>query len=122
MPHERIQHGKIFVVSPRPEDSPNPPSIDDTEAREWTPGEVISENQVLREEPSLDVFWNRDGEYVQVAIEAPSYWWKKFMEGRVDDPQILSFSAFTNVLTRKEINHMIRILRRARDAAYGSDE
>lgn len=69
--------------------------------------EVPQERQFL-----VQVSWSKEAEYVQVAtgyrdpvtFESNSEeWW------------------FTN-LGRREINNLIRVLRRARDQAYGRDE
>lgn len=77
---------------------------------------------VMREEPSLDVSWNREAGWVQVAFDAPRDWWDRFYSAVVGSPEQHHMTAYTDVLTRTELNHMIRTLRRARDAAYGADE
>lgn len=90
---------------------------------EYHPGDDALPDATFREEPSLEVSWNRDGSWVQVAYVAPTDWWDRFM---ADDPNGVHGpkyrTAYTDVLTRQEINNLIRTLRRARDAAYGSDE
>jgi len=67
------------------------------------------------QEPSLTVAWNRDMEWVQVQLIAEPETWGFLAEDNCP-------TATSNVLSRKELNHLIRTLRRARDAAYGSDE
>jgi len=94
MPRERIKHGHESRVV---YDGDNP---------------VAGESAM----PSLDVSWSREPTgWVQIGIDAPT----DFLAGIIRDG---ATSVWTDVLDRREINHMIRTLRRARDAAYGSDE
>lgn len=72
-----------------------------------------------RTNPALHVCWMPDM-HVQVAFEAdPSY--LHVALGAVNEPDGRT-SMYTDVLTRTEINRLIKMLRRARDAAYGRDE
>jgi hypothetical protein len=123
MPRQRVKHGDLFIIEEADRDMSYPPSDDGKTYKPYIPGvDVLKPDQVLREEPSLDVHWNRDGEYVQIAIDAPTDWWKRFWDSHKDDKEVIAFSAFTDRLTRREINDLIKTLRRARDAAYGADE
>lgn len=128
MPRERIQHGKMYVDEPDIEpteaidgNSGQPAGVFAHVVREFIPGETLPPGTIVREHPSLDVTWNREVGYVQVSIEAPVDWWDRFHESRTRDEQS-HYAAYTEVMDRREINHMIRTLRRARDAAYGADE
>lgn len=56
----------------------------------------------------LSVVWGRDSQSIQVALD------RGIVGGKYT-------TLFSDVLTRNEVNKMIRVLRRARDAAYGSD-
>ncbi|WP_280389820.1 hypothetical protein [Nocardia wallacei] len=56
---------------------------------------------------SLDVHWGRDT-FVQLGVARD--------EGKQGS------SLWSESLTRDQINHLIRVLRRARDQAYGRDE
>ena len=87
-------------------------------------GGNVPANAILREMPSVDVTWNRDSSYVQLSIEAPRDWWDRFNDtySQANSPDLHSYAVFSEVLDRREINHLIRTLRRARDAAYGADE
>lgn len=90
--------------------------------RPYIVGEILPEGSGIREDPSLDVSWNRQGN-VQVSIEAPTDWWERFEQARVGEKSDRThYAAFTSTLSRQDINDMIRVLRRARDAAYGADE
>ena len=71
-----------------------------------------------RQNPDLSVNWNREGEWVQVAIVVDAEYLAEYLSTSKDT----RLSIPTEVLTRQQINHLIRTLRRARDAAYGSDE
>lgn len=78
-------------------------------------GNLIEDQQVP--DPTLQVKWNRDGAggidgWVQVQFEMNETYTKNYIGEQVTSDR----------LSRKEINHLIRTLRRARDAAYGSDE
>ena len=67
------------------------------------------------EQPSLLVKWFHDPADVQVQIDvSPEYLAQLAGDGGV--------TVSSGILTRGEINHMIKTLRRARDAAYGADE
>lgn len=122
MPKERVHHGSMYLFKKQEPVEGQPPSEDDMVGTLWHPGDPQPEGTVLREEPSLDVYWNRDGEWVQVAIDAPTDWWDRFWKDKQENKLITASSVFVEALSRQEINHMIRTLRRARDAAYGSDE
>lgn len=122
MPRERVHHGAILARIPEP-------NADGSEVeysmKRYTPGDDLPEGSTVHEEPSLEVSWNRDGEWVQVAFVAPREWFEKALADtaeHVDPHGPAIFTAYTNVLTRAELNHMIRTLRRARDTAYGADE
>ena len=103
---------------------PVAPGLLESAGRPYFPGEPQPENTILREEPSLDVVWRREdvGGWVQIGLDAPRDWWERFIASYEGSPEQHHFSAWTAVMDRRQINHMIRTLRRARDAAYGSDE
>lgn len=60
-------------------------------------------------EPFLHVGWTKDGEHVEVATQQGG------------DYKVGERPGFFVQLGRGEINDLIRSLRRARDAAYGTD-
>lgn len=93
MPHERITHLEVH-----PNAAPG--------------GEPTAERYY---EPELRVQWERDNQYVQLHLEAPPEHWAQLGNGGVS-------TAPSQVLDRRQVNHLIRTLRRARDAAYGADE
>lgn len=127
MPRERIQHGKLYVEDNTIESTPIISGTgEDTglrahALREYRPGEELEVGNKITEMPSLDITWRGDPGWVQVSIEAPSDWWDRFEESRKESDQS-HYGVFTDVLTRDEINKMIRTLRRARNAVFGSDE
>lgn len=109
MPREQINH-------PRPR-SEEEPSITGkpTYARRGTAGTSC--------EPTVHVSWlahPQTGGWVQVAFEADSNYFEFVMQN--PDAEDGRTTAYSPVLTRHEINRMIRALRRARDQAYGKDE
>lgn len=96
MPRERIQHGT--------------PAYETEEA-----ADIGS--------PALDVEWTREPTgHVQVAIEMSREQWLRNAETLQADEQVTRRAIYTDSLSRHEINHLIKTLRRARDAAYGRDE
>lgn len=93
-----------------------------------------------RERAHVHVGWNKVGEWVQVSLAvSPQYARfgidqaaaeaKRFYAGRddmqVDEDTFVAMQPvklFSDSLTRTEINDLIRVLRRARDQAFGRDE
>lgn len=74
-------------------------------------------------DPVLLVSWqaNPDHEgHVQVALSNPQSYLKSAMGSAVTSDQDIEL--FTPVLNRDQLNRLIRVLRRARDQAYGRDE
>ncbi len=126
MPRERVHHGKLYVDEPNVEpglvtDSGRPAGVAAHAMRVYQPGEILAEGEKIREKPSLDDNWRRDPGWVQLSIEAPADWWDQFAEGR-DNVEQSHYAVFTDILTREELNNLIRTLRRARNAAFGEDE
>ncbi|QGZ16705.1 hypothetical protein PBI_DEWDROP_57 [Microbacterium phage Dewdrop] len=137
MPRERIQHGELLI-------GPAKDVVTDPEAEgfdkerleraarrsgvEYHPGvEALSDDERIYEQQSLDVVWHRDGGWVQLQIEAPPEWFEKALDEQAwkSDPNAgppMHQAVLTGVLDRRQINHLIKTLRRARDAAYGADE
>lgn len=72
------------------------------------------------EEPSLHVNWDNDG-LVQVSINMTTDRIKRWSE-HLNDAAVSHSAFYTPILTRTEINKLIRTLRIARDKAYGRDE
>lgn len=97
MPRETVVHGTEYRHT---EATPNGSSVEN------------------RQNPDLNLNWNRDGEWVQLAVTVD----RRYLEDLLLGPVADRVSIPTEVLTRQQINHLIRTLRRARDAAYGSDE
>lgn len=67
--------------------------------------------------PATLVSWSRDGEYVQLAtvIQAGTTGALQPVEAEVDQGLFMD-------LDRRSINALMRVLRRARDQAFGADE
>jgi peptidoglycan hydrolase-like protein with peptidoglycan-binding domain len=83
--------------------------------------------------PNLEVVWTRKEEYnvsvpagedpegwVQIGIDLDKVDLMDYM--RYDDDSVTAKTFYTDKLTRHQINELIRVLKRARNAAYGSDE
>lgn len=119
MPKERVQHGELRLRTERPESEESPGGAVEVA---WRPGDPVPEGSMLIERPSIDVTWNREGGWVQIGFEAPRAWWDDFYASYQGSAEQHHFNAWSEVFDRKDLNHMIRTLRRARDAAYGADE
>jgi len=126
VPKERVHHGKLYneskdvvVEAGQPTSKVRIPFDMDSSG---TP-----EGYITRTEPSLDITWNRSG-WVQVSIDFERAQWKRIVEeqdryeAELGENAPMSQAIYTDVLTRAEINNMIKVLRKARDQAYGADE
>lgn len=106
MPREQINRPQFgVVIDPGDPDVPAPV------------GTKIETNPA-----AVHVGWNRAG-WVQVSLEAdPSYF--RFVADNPDGEAVADgrTSAYSPPLGREELNKLIRVLRRARDQAYGRDE
>jgi len=84
-------------------------------------------------EPNLEVIWTRPGDnqgpvqvgedqegWVQVGLDLDMVDLKDKM--RYDDETVTAKTFYTDKLTRRQINDLIRTLKRARAAAFGEDE
>lgn len=120
MPRERVHHGKLYVEIDLQKTSDQPQGV---EIREYDPNDKsIPKDAKVSEEPSLDVTWSRDQGYVQVSIDMSREQWLTNTKQLEDDPNVIKRAIYTDGLSRQEINHLIRTLRRARDSAFGADE
>ena len=146
MPRERVHHGRLLIGPALDPKTGEPRRVQmqnaegtvgemvtvgvERSGQEYKPGvtESLSDDERIYEQPSLDVTWNRDAGWVQIGLMAPPEWFRQALEssswvdadGKTQWP--VETGVFTEVLTRNEINHMIKTLRRARDAAFGADE
>lgn len=120
MPRERIQHGKL-LVEPSVIEAESAPLPAGHVVREFDPDKPLAADEVIREQQSVDLAWNRDAGWVQLVIEAPADWWQRVhSDASWEGSDVRSVAS--EPLTRQQINHLIRTLRRARDAAFGADE
>lgn len=93
---------------------------------EWEhePGAPVPEGCVLVTEPALHVSWTgADNEYgtphVQVSFQLDA----RYLVARAKGLEgVTSTHIYTDSLSRVEINKLIKVLRTARDKAYGRDE
>jgi hypothetical protein len=69
----------------------------------------------------LHVCWSplHDAGYVQIGFEADRGFVAEALREGIDADRI---TLFTTELSRDELNRLIRMTRRSRDAAYGRDE
>jgi hypothetical protein len=86
-------------------------------------GKGNSEQHVeVNTDPAVHVNWhnagNDHGGHVQVSLECDRAYLASFTDVLDDDRRNL----YSPVLTRSDVNKLIRTLRKARDQAYGRDE
>ncbi|ASR79966.1 hypothetical protein SEA_ARCADIA_2 [Arthrobacter phage Arcadia] len=91
---------------------------------EYEQGSPVPEGSEVFCDPALNVNWQTssndlDG-HVQVSLTLPAGFLKARAKSLVED--VIDTSLYTPILTRQEINKLIRTLRIARDKAYGRDE
>lgn len=118
MPRETIIRGALLVATP----------VNDT--RDPGPGLIldlyhggpIPGGSNLVHDADVDVAWDRDGEVVQIGFTLSRERWLEVADMLREQPDITAHAEYTAPVSRAEINHTIRTLKRARDAAYGADE
>ncbi len=115
MPRERVHHGTKWVKKLIPETN-----MFEDGFHPYHDGLPLESTDVLTQDQSLDISWHRDG-WVQVAMAIPKEKWDRIVQQFTDYPDDEP-NIYTDVLSRQEINNMIKTLRRARDQAYGADE
>ena len=142
MPKEVIHWGKQYILQHYPESENTsefwsqepfngiPQALDSTDPAQ-TLVEFLGETKRLTREPNLEVVWVRpedrapvargeDAEgHVQIGIDIDMV----DMEDRMRySDGVLAHTFYTDRLTRAQINQLIRVLKRARTAAFGADE
>lgn len=74
-----------------------------------------------RTDPTVYVGWqNGDAGHVQISLDMDAAQVIEVLGSEHSDADRIAI--YTGILRRTEINRMIKVLRRARDAAYGRDE
>ncbi|HRN29775.1 MAG TPA: hypothetical protein PK890_08760 [Terrimesophilobacter sp.] len=140
MPKETVHYGRDFAFITVPatkEHSAYEYELDANEARLGLAEDGLNAEHVRFDtKPRLDVLWSRPidmqslpiGEdavgAVQVQIVASANEMRRRIDHVTERPEDLEHSGivFTEPLTRGQLNHLIRTLKRARDAAFGADE
>lgn len=134
MPRETIHYGREYARVSVPETDGRGAYEYELEAHEAKAREAEG-HVTFSTKPHLDLLWQRPSDIGQALGEEPNgsvqvsisltpqdmQWRINRLQGHPEDLE--DFSTFyTERLTRSQINHFIRTLKRARDAAYGSDE
>lgn len=140
MPKETVKWGRDFAtVTVRPSDKQSGYTYElgAEEAQKGIQSDELKESDVeFSNKPRLDVLWQRPidamslpvGEEPRGSVQIllglnPTDMANRIRHIEQHPEDLESFSLiFTEPLTRYEINNLIRTLKRARDAAYGSDE
>jgi hypothetical protein len=135
MPKETVQWGSPFIAKPGEDGTWF--SFDTTPYSEVTDlgtgqTESLPEGVIVSRENHLDLVWSRAGEYgarprgedpegsVQLVLDVDSAEFKNlYLRQETSDASVRVYS---KKLTRHQINTLIKLLKRSRDAAYGADE
>lgn len=86
------------------------------------PREYVGESP--QEDGSVTVRWGRDDSTVQISVAGPVGWREPLIARRSDDPFYDPDNGLDwhfTVNHRREINRLIKLLRTARDQAFGAD-
>lgn len=142
MPRETIHYGRRFAivtVPPSKDHGGYQYEISDRDAIQQIEDQnhpLNADDVVFDSKPDLEVVWSRPidkqslpaGEEGTGSVQVQIRLTPEDMQSRInhisEHPEDLADFAqvFTESLTRRQINDMIRTLKRARDAAYGADE
>lgn len=102
-----------------PKEQINFPEAQQTHAAVMDGGVVTEQSTTTYTDPAVHVNWHAAGTdrggHVQVSLECDRSYYEQF-------PDEVRGERYSPVLSRSEVNKLIRILRRARDQAYGRDE
>ena len=140
MPKETVHWGKQYrlVRHPETELTGEYYSEEDYDPKHG----VLSSDEQIGTTPKLEVHWSRPGEwapldpredqegFVQISlsvgrVELEQFirnWEREKNEESDDSYHITSHGFFTRGLSRTQINNMIKVLKKARDQAFGADE
>lgn len=134
MPRETISHGKPIYYVLHKSDLPGGAEWEEEyDATSFPEGKDV-EGHTPSRYPDLEVLWSRAGDsehlpvgeeaqgWVQIGLDMPRAEWERSFKEFERSPDLLARAVFSQSLTRGQINHMIRTLKRARDAAFGADE
>lgn len=126
MPRERVINGPLWAHFPEgytePGDGPNP------SARIYRPGDKLPDGTVILSDPGLDIVWRREHQpgagdgFVQITVECEAEWARRRLAQTSEPNDGRWMQIPLEVMDRRQINQLIRHLKRARDAAYGADE
>lgn len=134
MPRETVHWGKRYLIVEHPETEDHsgfweeyPYEGHQTDGK----GNVLPfpPNTSLAQAPSVEVIWAKPESFGPL-MEDPEGWvnialrvdQNDFDHNRDLSEDKESFRVITRSLTRRQINDMIKVLKRARDAAFGEDE
>jgi hypothetical protein len=137
MPKETVHYGMPYVevvVPATKEMGEYRYTLDPDEATKAIAAGTVDESQVLHGyTPAVQVYWSKPSDavrfdedpegFVQLGVEISELEFSHYVQMFLEAPQDAANRTFyTRKMTRIQLNSMIRVLKRARDAAYGSDE
>jgi hypothetical protein len=128
---DTVSYSDVSVSRDVPEDDPSPMSLVEHHA----PGMPKGDSYALTRKPNLEVYWSRSSEFselrrfdedeegnVQIMLDLDKTEVLDLAARFETDPDMVATAAITGKLSRYQINKLIKTLRRARDAAFGTDE
>lgn len=139
MPKEVIHHGQKYVIVHHPE-TENVGAWDEEIEYKYpiadTPtSEFVDQNpegSTIATHPTLEIAWSKPGDwfaynedpegFVQVGLSVDRVEILRVAKELEKDPMISAHGFFTRKISRAQINNAIRVLKRARNGAFGVDE
>lgn len=133
MPKETVHWGKQYVARQHKETENTGAWVEDLAYEGHLEGETWPETDTLVRSPKVEIFWDRpdknhlpvdedDDGFVQIGMVIDEFEFQQRAKETNGDDSIRARGFYTKKLTRTQINEMIRVLKRARNAAYGADE
>lgn len=131
MPKERAIHGKIMVI-----EAANATDVEDVYGNkvgakahmmhEYVPGESHDLGDVIEEGMSVDFNWSKMTDepgngYAQVSVSIPINRAREVLDLATDRGEDY-FTFFSDMLSRADLNRLIRLTRHVRNSAHGVDE
>src|SRR5215217_3981185 len=132
MPKETVHWGKQYVARTHKETEDTSKWVEQLNYEGHLEGQVWPDTDALVRSPKVEIFWDRPNEahlpldedpdgFVQIGMVIDEFELQQRIKEANDD-SIQSRGFYTVKISRSQINEMIRVLKRARNSAYGADE
>lgn len=137
MPRETVFRGKKSVWVEHPQDGTTHAWTEHLEYKYpvLNPGDTDFKDQnpegsIIVNGPELEVSWSKPGEwtpededgFVQVSINVDRNEILRIAKELEENPTITMSAFYTSGIPRTKLNELVRVVKRARNAAFGTDE